>query len=183
MKKSLILLAAAAMLAAGLAACGPAQVELSDTLETSDGNFAFSVPPGWDYYDGQPEETLVLHMTNGEGIFAMVYFYDNTVYDYPADVCLEDVSAYYKDNIIGEVEDGQVSDMEASRFEYNMVDLDEEGNEADYHGYEYVIDTPYGVMNVDIFYSQDKTLGKIFQPSDAQLALLRDIVQSLEVKA
>ncbi len=181
MKKGLIIVAAVLMLAATLAACGSAEVELSNKLETSDRHFAFSVPEDWDYYDGQQEEALVLQMTNGDGAFSKVYFYDNTVYDYPYDVCLEDITKYYGDNIIGDVEDGQVGGLDASRFEYNMVDFDENNEEADYHGYEYVIDTPYGTMEVDIFYSQDKTMGKIFKPSDTELDLLRSIVQSLEV--
>ena len=181
MKKSILTFAAVIMLAAGFAACGPAKVELNKTLDTSDGIFTFSVPDSWDYYSGLQEEGLVIQMTNGEGVFGKVFFYDSTVYDYPYDICLEDITNYYGGSIIGDVEDGQVGGMDASRFEYNMVDLDENGDEADFHGYEYVIDTPYGVMNVDIFYSQDKQLGKIFKPSDAQLELLRSVVQSIQV--
>ena len=182
MKKGIWLLAAVLVLTAGLAACGSGD-ELTKTLETTDGNFTFSVPESWDYYEGpeQGQEGLVLQMTNENGASAAVFFYDNTQYDYSVDLCLDDLTNYYGDNIIGEVQDGQVGDMDAHRFEYNMVDLDEEGNEADFHGYEYIIDTPYGAMDVDIYYSQDKVMGKIFKPSESQLSLLRSIVQSMVV--
>ncbi len=180
MGKRIWLIAVMVALAVMLTACESAE-KLTKTLDSSDGNFTFSVPDSWDYNNKQDQEGLVLQMTNDEGAHASVYFYDNTVYDYPADDAISYLTEYYGDNIIGEVQEEQVADYNARRFEYNMVDLDEEENEADFHGYEYIIDTPYGVIEVDAYYSQDKVMGKIFKPSESQLELLRNIVQSLKI--
>ena len=178
MKKKWLMVLAVVALTAALTACGP--VELSSSLDTTDGNFTFSVPEGWSEYDGLAEDDLVLHMTDGGVAFAKVYYISYDLYDYSYEKSIKDVTAYYSGSIIGEADELTISEMDASKFEYDMVDLSEEETEVDYHGFEYVINAPKGVLNVDIYYAQDKTIGKIIEPSESELELLQRIVESVE---
>lgn len=186
LKKTLLSLAA--LMLALLYACGGGDesggTDKSKTITTSDGSVSIDVPEGWSEDTTiSPENYHVLAVGDGAGAFAQVFYYpdDGSGYiakDY-ADMTAEE---YYGENVIGEVQETQLDDHEAHYFEYSMVDEGVDGNEYNYHGYEYFIGFGRDVVEVDIFYSQGKLEGKLFTPSDEQLALLRNIAETVRVK-
>ena len=159
-----------------------AEAVLSKTVELTGTNASISMPNDWDtsekVYD---DEFWVTGISNADTGFADVFFTDFSFYDYSAKLAIEDLESYYGDNIIGSTEKLKINDMTAYRFEYSMVDTGDDGDEYNFHGYEYTIDTPGGVLEVDIYYSQAKLTAKIFNPSESQLTLLGRIAESVEV--
>ena len=71
--------------------------------------------------------------------------------------------------------------MDAFTLEYSMKDLSIDDEQLNYHGFEYIIDTPYGVIDIDMYYSQMVLESKIFKPSDEILSTLQEIAESFTV--
>lgn len=183
------MLALAAIFPLMLSACGSEKeaaqdTKITKTITAPDGRVTIDVPENWSEDTSvTPESYLVLAIKNGDGAFSQIFYYpkDNSEYkiqDY-TDMTAED---YYGENVIGEVQETRLNEHDLRFFEYSMVDKGVDGNEYNYHGYEYFIDFNGDVVEVDIFYSQDKLEGKLFTLSDEQLALLRSIAETIRVK-
>lgn len=184
MKRSWLVLLIAIVLAVALSACGSAvkEVELSLDINTNDGNFTISTPDNWLIYDMDvDDEDLVLAAWNNDTAYAQLYFFSYDVYDISIEGSLEDMKNYYGDNIIGDIEEKTVNDMPVYCFQYSMIDESEDGEDMNYHGYEYLVNTPKGVVEIDINYAQYIIEGKLFDPSDEELKLLQSIAESLSV--
>lgn len=178
MKKKWFVVPLILVVAAALYACGPA--ELSNTIDATDGSVSIDTPDDWSYQGEDPDNYVVLSITDNATAFANIAYYPvSEGYDmtYVGDF----VAEYYGDNIIGDIEDTKVNDCDAVYFAYSMVDLGEDGSEYNYQGYEYVIDCGDGIIEVDIFYSQSVIEGKLFSPSKGELELLRRIAETAEV--
>lgn len=160
-----------------LCACGP--VELSNTIDATDGSVSIDTPDNWSYDSEDPDNYIMLAITDNDGAFAYIYYYPSAE-GYTMDEIQDYKEGYYEGNIIGNVEDTEIDDHDAVYFEYSMVDMGEDYNEYNYHGYEYVIAFDNGIVEVDIFYSQGKLEGKIFNPSAGELELLRRIAESVK---
>ncbi len=180
----------AALLTAVLGACSASkdqttQTQISKTIKAADGSVSIDVPDNWsEDATVVPERYLVLALTDGSSAFSQIFYYPNDESGYTAkDYCDMTAGDYYKDNVIGEVKETKINDHDAFHFEYSMVDEGVDGNEYNYHGYEYFIDFNGNVVEVDIFYSQSKLEGKLFTPSEEQLALLRSIAETARANA
>ena len=167
------------LLAAMLGACGGGEVDLSNTIDAPDGSISIDTPDSWSYYGTDPENGIVLSLSNNDTAYANISYYPASD-GYDMEFCLSSIKDYYGDNIIGDVEDTEAGDHDASYFEYSMVDIGEDGSEYNYHGYEYVVDFGTGIVEVDIFYSQGTLEGKIFSPSKSELELLRLIAVTVQ---
>lgn len=160
--------------------------ELTKTVETPDGKFSIAIPDSWTKnYDLTEEEmqeiSKVLAYTDNDITFVDVFFYNREEYDYSLNDSLKFNLDYFGDNIIGEYEEMTLDGMDVFVFENSMVDTSVEETEFNYHGYLYMINTPYGVVEIDIYYVQEVLESKIIKPSEAQLTLLQEIAESLEV--
>ncbi len=161
-------------------------VELSKDEQMLDGEFTISMPDNWmkefSHTDEEMlEQDMILSMTDNDRTFMQVYFYDNEYYDYPLNLAMQDNLDYYGENIIGEYQETTVDDMDSFTFEYSMIELSIDNIKLNYHGYEYLINTPRGVIDIDIFISQEIFESKIIKPTEQQLELLRRIAQSFVV--
>lgn len=183
MKKIWLLGAVVLLLIATLCACGSGDTEVkpSQEIASSDGNFSVSVPEDWYTYDATEEEDLILSIWNYNAGYAKIYFLSNEYYDYPIASWVTDMKEYYGEYMIGDVEEKTIDGLDAYSFQYSMVDISETGDEYNYHGYEYWIDTPLGVVNVDINYAQTKLEDKVSDPSESDLMLLTRIAESFKV--
>lgn len=160
-----------------LCACGP--VELSNTIDATDGSVSIDTPDDWSYDSEDPNNYIMLTITDNDGAFANISYYPFAE-GYTMDELEDYVVDYYGENTIGDMEKTQVDDHDAVYFEYSMVDMGEDNNEYNYHGYEYLVAFDNGIVEVDIFYSQGKLEGKIFNPSAGELELLRRIAESVK---
>ena len=182
------LLVIAAIIPLVLCACGGAEkaedTKISKTITASDGSVSIDVPDSWtEDTTVVAESYLVLAIGDGNGAFSQIFYYPDdesgyTIQDY-SDMTAKD---YYGENVIGEVQETKMGERDVRFFEYSMVDEGVDGNEYNYHGYEYFIDFSGDVVEVDIFYSQGKLEGKLFTPSAEQLSLLRSIAETVRVK-
>lgn len=160
--------------------------ELTKTVESLEGNFSLDIPDSWVKDYSYTEEELiesntVLCYTDNDTAFVSMVFFDNILYDYPLNTSLKYNLDYFKDYIIGEYEEMSLDGMDVFVFEYSMVDLSIDDSEFNYHGYFYMINTPKGVVEIDIYYVQEVFESKIVKPSEAELALLQEIAESFEV--
>jgi hypothetical protein len=165
-----------------LCACGSdaAEAELRNTIDIPGTGVSISMPASWSPYDKNfNDEFWVMSISNADTGYADIFFTDAEEYDYSAKLNIQDMEDYYADNVIGSVEKLQINDMTAYRFEYSMVDIGEDAENYNFHGYEYTIDTPGGVLEIDIYYSQSELTAKIFNPSGSQLELLTRIAESV----
>ncbi len=185
MKKIRLFALAALALVVMMSGCGSPAVSGDDTqtIASQDGSVLIDTPQGWSEDTSQTlEGGLVLSVGDGEGAFAQIFFYPDdgsgdTAQDF-ADVLAED---YYGDNIIGEVQATTIGDNDAAYFEYSMTDEGADGSKYNYHGYEYVIGFGLDIVEVDVYYAQGTIEGKLFSPSDDQLALLRSIAETVRL--
>lgn len=160
--------------------------ELTKTVETLDGKFTITVPDSWTKnYDMTEEEMMdiskVLSCTDNDITFVDIFFYNSDEYDYTLNDSLKYNLDYFGDNIIGKYEEMTLDGMDLFVFENSMVDTSVEDIEFNYHGYLYMINTPYGVVEIDIYYVQEIFESKIIKPSESQLTLLQEIAESFEV--
>lgn len=156
-------------------------VEQTKTVETINGEFSITVPDSWIKDYGMTEEEMlenfkVLAYTDND-----TSFIDMFLYEYSLNDSLKLTLDYYSDNLIGEYEETTIDGMDGFVFEYSMVDKSIDEYEFNYHGYFYMINTPYGVAEIDIYYVQEVFESKIIKPSDEQLKLLREIAESFKV--
>lgn len=156
-------------------------VEQTKTVETINGEFSITVPDSWIKDYGMTEEEMlenfkVLAYTDND-----MTFIDMFLYEYSLNDSLKLTLDYYGDNLIGEYEETTIDGMDGFVFEYSMIDKSIDEYEFNYHGYFYMINTPYGVAEIDIYYVQEVFESKIIKPSDEQLKLLRDIAESFKV--
>lgn len=170
---------AALMMAAMPGACSAPAEEKFHTLAAPDNSVQIDAPEDWTEDETATlEEYLVLSIGNGFGAFAQVFYYPDdgsgdTAQDFSASL-----QEYYGENLIGEPQETELAGNDAIYFEYSMVDTGVDGEQYNYHGYEYVIAFGADVVEVDIFYSQTTLEGKLFSPSDEQLQLLRSIAET-----
>lgn len=162
--------------------------ELTNTIETPDGGFSITVPDSWTKnYDMSEEEmqeiSKVLAYTDNDITFVDVFFYNSEEYDYTLNDSLKFNLDYFGDNILGEYEEMTLDGMDVFVFENSMVDTSVDDIELNYHGYLYMINTPKGVVEIDIYYVQEVLESKIIKPSESQLKLLQEIAESFEVIA
>jgi hypothetical protein len=167
-----------------LGACGAATSEdNTQTIVAQNGSVQIDAPEGWSEDTSRAlEGYLVLSISDGEGAFAQISYYpDDGSGDTAKDLASTLADEYYTDNIIGGVEETTVSGNDASYFEYSMTDEGADGSQYNYHGYEYLIGFGADIVEVDIYYAQGTVEGKLFSPSDDQLALLRSIAETARV--
>jgi len=183
-KTGIMIIVAAALLAALFAGCGPsgAAVPLDQEFISYGGDFSLNAPDTWGYYDAVAQEDMVLASYNYDTAYASVFFYSSEYYPISLAEATDITKRLYGDNIIDDVRDLKVNGMDAKAFQYSMVDLSELGEEYNYHGLEYLIQTPLGIVEIDINYAQGKLEGKIFDPSKDDLELLARIAESLKVQ-
>ena len=132
------------------------------------------------YEDAQGDYN-VLSITDDYAGYAEIYFYDHDENDdYTALDYANEMQGYYGKHIIGEIQAIVIDGNDAYCFEYSMIDIGTDENEYNYHGYEYFIDYADGVAEIDIYYSQTKLEGKLFNPSKMELELLREIARSIK---
>lgn len=193
MKKSVLLVLIAIVMLLG--ACGAFSdidgtsdepVALSKEIELSDGAFSISFPESWmrDYTVSEAEmieSGVILYYTDNQNSFANIYFLDKEVYTYPLNLAVQDSLDYYGDNIIGEYQEITLNNMDAFLIEYSMIDKSIDNVDFNYHGFEYLVDTPYGIIDIDVYYSQEVLESKIFKPSKQALELLQEIAESFKV--
>jgi hypothetical protein len=185
MKKAGLFALAALALAALLGGCGGMSAGEEDikTMSAPDGSVMIDVPDSWTEDPTQePEGFLVLSIGDGEGAFAQVFYYpDDGSGDTAQDLATMLAEDYYGDNVIGGLQEATIKDADAIYFEYSMTDEGADGNQYNYHGYEYVLGFGLNIVEVDIFYSQDTLQGKLFSPSKDQLAVLRGIAETVRI--
>lgn len=160
--------------------------ELTKTVETTEGNFSITVPDSWlKNYSSTDEEmeevSKVLSYTDNDITFVDVFFYSTEYFDYTLNDSLNYSLEYFGDSIIGEYEEMSLDGMDVLVFETSMVDLSVDDDKYNYHGYFYMINTPYGVVEIDIYYVQEILESKIVKPSEEQLLFLQEIAESFEV--
>ena len=154
------------------------------TVKTSDDRLSISVPESWtkDYTFTEEEmkqDGVILTMTDNNITYVTVYFFDNVDYDYPLNAVLTDNLSHFADSVIGGYEEMKLNGMDVFIIKYSMVDVGIDGYEYNYYGYDYMINTPYGVVDIDIYYVQEVIGSKIFKPSQAQLLFLQEVAESL----
>ena len=187
MKKTGFIVLAVLFLVAMLGACSgvgsAGEVDLSNTIDAPDGSVSIDTPDGWSVDTTQTlEGYLVLSVGDDNGTFAQLFYYPDdgsgdTSEDY-ANMLADD---YYTDSIIGEVQETKLDDNDAYYFEYSMVDKGADDTNYNYHGYEYFVNFGADVVEIDVYYSQGTLEGKIFTPSEDQLALLRRIAETVRI--
>jgi hypothetical protein len=160
--------------------------ELSQTVDTPDGAFSLTLPEGWSANSlrtasEMDDLDMVLSYSDGDITYVDLYFFDSTEYDYTLDDALDYNLEYFGDNLIGDYEEMRLDGMDAIFFETSMKDIGIDGEEYNYHGYYYMIETPSGIAEIDVYYVQQVLESKIIKPSDDQLLFLQDIAESFEV--
>jgi hypothetical protein len=176
MKKRWLVTAAVLLVTVILGACGP--VELSNTVDSPDGSVSIDVPGDWSYLEADTYNYMPLSITDEDMAFAKVYYLPYSD-GFTMDNLMTEIEGYYEDNVIGDIEEAEIQGRDATYFEYSMVDTGADGNEYNYHGYEYLIAFDNGIIEVDTHYAQDTLEGKIFSPSESQLELLRRIAETV----
>ena len=157
------------------------------TVKASDDRLSISVPDNWtkDYTftdEEMKQDDVVLTMTDNNITYVTIYFFDNEFYEYPLNAVLTDNLNHFGDSVIGDYEEMKLNGMDVFILQYSIVDVGIDGYEYNYYGYDYMINTPYGVVDIDIYYVQEVIESKIFKPSEEQLLLLQEIAESLEVE-
>ncbi len=155
-------------------------------MQTSDGNFSITVPDSWVKNYSFTEEEMaeaskVLSYTDNDIAFVDVFFYSSEYFDYTLNDSLGYSLDYFGESIIGEFEEMRLNGMDVFVFENSMVDISVDDDEFNYHGYFYMINTPYGVVEIDIYYVQEVLESKIIKPSEEQLLFLQEIAESFDV--
>ena len=160
--------------------------ELSKTVETPDGAFSLDLPEDWSANSLRSasemnELDMVLSYSDGDITYVDLYFFDSAEYDYTLDDALDYNLEYFGESLIGDYEEMRLDGMDAIFFETSMKDIGIDGEEYNYHGYYYMIETPNGIAEIDVYYVQQVLESKIIKPSDEQLLFLQDIAESFEV--
>ncbi len=160
--------------------------ELSKVIETPDGAISLTVPENWIKNYSRTEEELndldiVLSYTDNDITFVEVYFYSNADYDYTLNDSLDYNLGYFGDSLIGDYEEMRLDGMDVIFFENSMKDISVDGQELNYHGFYYMINTPDGIAEIDVYYVQEVLESKIIKPSKEQLLFLQDIAESFEI--
>ena len=164
-----------------LCACSYVDIPATSTKKFSaaDGSFSITAPEDWSA--DKSEDDTVLSITDNYTGYPQIFFYSHDEGDdFTALDFTNEMRDYYGEHIIGEIKAIEVDGTDAYCFEYSMVDIGMDENEYNFHGYEYFVGYGDGVAEIDIYYSQTKLEGKLFNPSKMELELLRVIAQSIE---
>lgn len=184
MFKRLIIISFVLVMAALFCACGSvadAPLDNSVNAELTDGStITFSTPKGWEndelYTDWQG---CILAMKNDDGLFMDVYNYGDDETDYAAYV--DSRTGYYEESVIGDVETISLDDYDVTKLGYSTIDNTVLQSEGFFYGFEYIIDAPDGVVNVDVYRSFDYP-DENQKPSDDELVLLQRIAESMTIE-
>lgn len=161
--------------------------ELTNIVETPDGKFNITLPDNWIYDKDYTEEfkletDMVLCYKDNDNAFVNIYFFDNLLYEYPIDTALEDLLFYYEDDLVGDYEKTTLNHMNAYVLHHSNIETSNDNEtEFNYNGYSYLIDTPYGVVEVDVYFAQEVSQNVIVDPTEEQLEFLHKIAQSFKV--
>lgn len=181
MRKLLYLLLLLCALSAAACGCG-AQPQLTKTVKSEEGDIVFSVPEDWEA-DSTHMDILVLSITDNISAYAQVYYlaYDDeykTLEDF-----LNECLIRYIDDFTGEIQTLEIDGMIAKKFEYIYDDFTENFEEARFHGFEYFIDAPEGVIYIDIYHTLVNPESETDEVSTPlQRKLLESIVQSMRIE-
>jgi hypothetical protein len=184
MFKKLIMAFSVLVMAALFCACGSvadAPLDNSVSAELTDGStITFSTPKGWAndelYTDWQG---CILALKNDSGLFLDVFNFGEDETEYSAYV--DSRTGYYEDSVIGDVETIKLGDLEVTKLGYSTIDNTVLQSEGFFYGFEYIIDAPDGVVNVDVYRSYDY-LDENQKPSDDELVLLQRIAESMTIE-
>lgn len=121
-----------------------------------------------------------LTYTDNESSYLNVVYYDEGC-NYPLDILLKDSLDYFGDNVLGECKQTTLNGMDVLIIRYSMVDTSVDEKEFNYYGYNYLLSIPYGVVDLDIYYSEEIIETKIVKPTKVDLELLQEIAQSFQV--
>jgi hypothetical protein len=175
----LVLVVTAALCACGSVADAPLDNPVSAEL-TDGSTISFSTPKGWandDLYTNW--QGCILALKNDDGLFMDVYNYGEQDTSYAAFV--DSRTEYYGESVIGDVETLELGDFEVTKLNYSTVDSTVLQSEGFFYGFEYIIDAPDGVVNVDVYRSYDYPDTKQ-KPSDDELVLLQRIAESMTIE-
>lgn len=180
--RKLIFLMLCIVFAAAFGCGAQDELILSKTVKSLEGGLTFFVPDNW---ESEPTDTdiMVLKLTDNISAYAQIYYlaYDEeylTLDDFIEECCLR-----YSDDFIGEVQSLNISGMSAKKFEYVYEDFTEYFEEAKFHGFEYFIDAPEGVIYVDIYHSLINPASETQQVSTKkQRELLENIVEGMIIE-
>lgn len=184
MRKCMLLAAAILALAAVACGCGPqtSEAELSKTVYSEFGELAFLVPDNWEADYSRNTDVLVLTISDNISAYAQVYYlgFDE---DYATlDDFLDERLELYGDDILGDTETIEIDGMAAKKFEYIYKDYNENFEEALFHGFEYLIQAPEGVVYIDIYHTLVNPASDTQDVSSKQARhLLERVAQSMHI--
>ncbi len=150
---------------------------LDQTITSSDGMLSLSVPRNW-YNDEElaKEQGRLLSLNNYATLWVDVYRYEeDTLDDYTN--YLKD---FYGDNIVGDVKRISIDGANAAMLEYRFIGTTTDNMEALYHGYEYIVETPDGIVELDAYRTYDDA-GTNEAPTDIERLILKRIAESLNI--
>ena len=161
-----------------LCSCKGTDSALPNEFKSQDGTVTIDTPENWSEYEAEAKDNLVITAQDGTGAFAQVFWFpavkdkDFTAKDY-VDKAIE----YYGDDAQNDATVVKINENAGYTFAYLKQGLDKDGNTYTYKGYEYFLTMKTGIVEVDIFYRYVDT-----EPDSDQLALLRSIAESVNVK-
>ena len=188
MSKRILIITVITILALISCACGGAEdiieenIPLSKTVSTADGNITLNVPENWEADDSRNTDTMVLTLTDNVSAYAQVYCYAlDEDYD-TIEAFLQEYLEFYGDDILSEVEALEIGGMPARKFEYLYEDYNEYFYEARFRGFVYLIETPDGVIGIDVYHSIIEPFSETDEVStQSERDLLMRIIESLKV--
>lgn len=180
-----IMLIAAALCLAVICGCGQ-QTEnepaLSKTVYAEHGEVSFLIPEDWEADYTRNTDVLILTITDNLSAYAQVYYlgFDE---EYTAlDDFLYERLDLYGDDVLSDVETIDIDGMSAKKFEYTYKDYNENFEEALFHGFEYLIEAPEGVVYIDIYHTLVNPESDTQDVSTQQARrLLERIAQSIRI--
>lgn len=154
---------------------------LTKTVQSHKGDIVISVPDNWEA-DTEYMDILVLRITDNVSAYAQIYYLAFDEEYQTLDDFLNECLERYSEDYTGEVQALEIDGMSAKKFEYIYEDFTENFEEAKFHGFEYFIDAPKGVIYIDIYNTLVNPVSDMQEVSTPQQRkLLELIAESLRI--
>lgn len=154
---------------------------LAKTLKSQQGDIVISVPDNW-VEDSVYMDIMVLKISDNISAYAQVYYLAYDEQYLTLDDFLDERLIIYSDDFTGEVQTLEIGGMAAKKFEYIYEDFTENFEEAKFHGFEYLIDAPKGVVYIDIYNTLINPKSETDEVSTPQQRrLLESIAESVRI--